>query len=213
MRQPNAFVDAARNAAAKRSSAEFLLFVDADDVPAPHAIERLLAGIQRSGVDCLLSGGYLFDSDEGKVAYMPLGPDLTAGLVDPMVFGLPMILIRRTAFEAIGGYREWRGAGHEDWELQARLLTAGCTCDVLPEHLLFFRRSPDGLTNTGDTFLAKSRLISAYATPLREAGMTGLAAAIFHLNEQCTALQQKLKNNLPLDLRLALHRSQMRERP
>jgi glycosyltransferase involved in cell wall biosynthesis len=220
LRQANAFVDAARNRAAAESSAEYLLFVDADDVPALNAIERLIDAAVASGVDCLLSGGYLFDSDEmphaagglasaqGAIAYMPLGPDVVGGLADPMVFGLPMILIRRTVFEQIGGYRERRGAGHEDWELQIRLLLAGYQTDVLPEHLLFFRRVASGLTKTGAAFPAKLRMIEAFNDPLRKIGMSGLSAAMVGLNERCQELQETLRKNVPLELRLQLHRSQ-----
>jgi glycosyltransferase involved in cell wall biosynthesis/GT2 family glycosyltransferase len=202
VRQENAFVDAARNRAAAMSAAEYLLFIDADDVPAEGAIERLVDAAVSSGVDCLLSGGYLFDSGVG---YMPLGPDLLGGMVDPMVLGLPMILIRGSVFQKVGGYREVRGAGHEDWEMQVRLLRGGFETDVLPEHLLYFRRAEDGLSRTGEVYPAKRRLIEAYEEPLRAVGMCGLAGAVFSLNERCFTLQEQLRENVPLELRMRLH--------
>ncbi len=212
VRQANAFVDAARDCAAQMSRADYLLFLDADDVPTPNAVERLLDAAGRSGVDCLLSGGWLLDAegapDRSGVAYMPLGPDMLGGLVDPMVLGLPMILVRRAAFEKVGGYRECRGAGHEDWEFQIRLLQAGCESDVLPEYLLHFRRSADGLTNTGEVFPAQQRLTGAYDAALREVGMAGLAAVLFHLDRHCEELQEKLRRNVPLSLRMRLHEQQ-----
>ena len=218
VRQANAFVDAARNNAARLSNADYLLFLDADDIPVTDAIERLLDAAELSGLDCLLTGGWLFDSDDlpynrstgaltvrDLVAYLPLGPDLVGGLVDPMVFGLPMILIKRAVFDIIGGYRECRGAGHEDWELQIRLLLAGFHADVLPEYLVYFRRTGDGLSRTGDVFASKLRLIEAFNAPLREAGMCGLGAALFHLDNRCRELQDQLIRNVPLSLRLQFH--------
>jgi hypothetical protein len=129
-----------------------------------------------------------------------------------MVFGLSMILIRRAVFHKVGGYRECRGAGHEDWELQIRLLLAGCLVDVLPEHLLFFRSPADGLARSGEVFAAKLRLIEACEVPLRQAGMHGLAAAFFHLNERCRELQETLIQNVPLSLRRQLQESRAIER-
>ena len=138
LRQENAFVDAARNVAAARTDSDYLFFLDADDLIPPHAIERMLAAAAISGVDCLVSGSMLFAGDEPfrtTAKYMPLGANLVAGLIEPIIYGGPMILIRRTAFEAIGGYRAVRGAAHEDWELQARLAMEGFDTDVLPEYL------------------------------------------------------------------------------
>ena len=40
-RQANAFVDAARNSAARRGTGELILFVDADDLPACNSVARL----------------------------------------------------------------------------------------------------------------------------------------------------------------------------
>ena len=186
-RQPNGFVDAARNSAARRSRADYLLFIDADDIPAPHTVERLLSAARYSQDDCLLSGGYLFEGAEPSVTkarYLPLGPNLVSGLVDPIVFGPPMILIRREVFEALGGYREIRGAAHEDWELQVRLLLNGYRTDVVPECLLYFRRLEGGLAHTSADFPAKQRLTGAYEQHLAKVGLQGLAGLAHLLNRR-----------------------------
>jgi glycosyltransferase involved in cell wall biosynthesis len=119
----NSFVGAARNRATASSTADYLLFVDADDIVAPNTLENMLPAITFSGDDCLVAGGLLFDSDDppcdfetGKLSapilatYMPLGPAPVCALVDPMVLGTSMIMVRQTAFQAIDGYRTVRGA-------------------------------------------------------------------------------------------------------
>lgn len=217
-RQENLFVDAARNSTAKRSSADYLLFIDADDCPAPNAVERLMEAADISGCDCLLSYSALVSDDAGpppgllsgsapqvRVRYVPLGPDLVTGLVDPTVFGTSMILIRRAAFEAIGGYREIRGVAHEDWELQVRLLLAGYQTDVVPEFLCFIRQLSDGLTRTSDDFAAKQRLLEMYEMHLTGAGLHGLATAVHALQRRCEELEGVVRQNVPLDVRLRLH--------
>jgi glycosyltransferase involved in cell wall biosynthesis len=185
-RQENAFVDAARNSAARRSRAEYLLFVDADDVPAKETVEHLLEAAVSTGDDCILSGGWVLEGDEiptqeTAIRYLPLGPNLITGLVDPGVLGLSMILIRRSVFEALGGYRERRGAAHEDWELQVRLLMAGYKSDVLPECLLYFRQPDGGLAKTSADYPAKQRLIDVYEEQLAQVGLKGMGRAMHAL--------------------------------
>lgn len=192
-RQDNQFVDAARNSAARRSNAEFLLFVDADDILAAHATERLVKAAQNSGDDCLtpgvlcfLSDLFPYDMDTGAIVVpvtgtaMPLGPALASGLVDGSAFGGHVILVRRSVFESIGGYREMRGAAHEDWELHARLAFAGYRTDVLPEYLHFYRQVPKSLSRTADPALAKRRMIEQYDRQLDVVGLRGAASALFY---------------------------------
>lgn len=216
-RQPNAWVDAARNSAARRSSADYLLFLDADDLPAPNAIERLMEAATLSGCDCLSTYACVFEGDEFpfdpssgqgtipvRARYLPLGPDLVTGLVDPIVFGPPMILIRRKTFEEVGGYREIRGAAHEDWELQLRLLLGHYQTDVVPEYLLFYRKLTDGLASTSDDFSAKRRLLETYEAHLAKSGLAGAATAMFALQRRCQELESVVRQNVPIDLRLRL---------
>jgi len=204
--QENAFVDAARNHAASLSSAEYLLFVDADDMLAPNTIEAMLQAISFSGDDCLVAGGLLFEGEDSpcepmsgrlqapvQARYMPLGPDLLNALLDPIVLGASMILVRRSAFEAIDGYRTVRGAAHEDWELQIRLVQAGFRVDVLPEYLLYFRKSSAGLSLTSDAYEAKRRLLDTYEDALSTAGLRGLATSVVALQRRCEKLEAAVK--------------------
>jgi glycosyltransferase involved in cell wall biosynthesis len=204
-RQANVWVDAARNAAAKRSQAEYLLFIDADDVPAPSTVERLLSAALISGDDCLLSGGLLIEDGSVQARYMPLGPNLTSGLIDPGVFGMSMILIRRAVFESLGGYRTIRGAAHEDWELLVRLELRGYRADVVPEFLLHFRRLPDGLARNSDDFAAKRRLIETYQEAFAQLGMHGMANTIHALYRRCQELEKAAREQVPPEVRTRLH--------
>jgi glycosyltransferase involved in cell wall biosynthesis len=214
VRQQNQWVDAARNSAARLGKSEYILFIDADDIPALNTVERYLQAIRTSGDDLLTCGSYLFvgeklpyDIETGDITappfahYMPLGANLVAGLVEPMVFGSPMIIVRRTAFEAIGGYREWRGAQHEDWELHARLALAGFKTDVVPEYLQFYRQVESGLARTSDQYRAKQRIIEAYEEQLSQIGMRGAAWAFFGMYNQIRALEQR-KVDIITDMRI-----------
>jgi glycosyltransferase involved in cell wall biosynthesis/GT2 family glycosyltransferase len=201
--QPNAFVDAARNRAASLSKADYLLFIDADDLPAPHAVERLLEAVTRSGDDCLVAAGLLMDGLPDRdirntrplARYMPLGPDLVCALADPLVLGPSMIMIRRGVFEHVGGYRALRGAAHEDWELQIRLLMAGFRVDVLPEFLLYFRKTETGLSRTSSDYDAKQRLIQTYENELAKIGLRGVASTVAALLKGREVLEKALRES------------------
>ena len=209
-RQENAFVDAARNRAEEWAGAcDYLFFIDADERIPPHAIERMVEAAVLSGVDCLVSASTLFRGDEPPyetvAKYMPIGANLTAGLIEPIIFGGPVILVKRDVFEAVGGYREQRGAAHEDWELQARLAMCGYDTDVLPEYLHHYRQLADGLAKTSDGFLAKRRIIDCYEEQFSKIGMHGMAGAMYALYRRCQELEGAVKESVPLDLRMRLH--------
>jgi GT2 family glycosyltransferase/glycosyltransferase involved in cell wall biosynthesis len=206
VRQPNAFVDAARNAAAARGSADLILFVDADDVPSHNAVARLREAITLSGDDALIPSSYLFASDKppfdpatGHItapAYatcIPLGMDLVGGLLDPSSFGGSMFLVRRSAFEAIGGFRELRGAGHEDWETYVRLALAGFKVDVLPEFHQFYRQVEGSLARTLPSNASRRRLLAPYEDRLSAAGLQGGALALAGLYEGRKQLETQIK--------------------
>ena len=126
-----------------------------------------------------------------------------------------MILIKRSVFQAIGGYREARGAAHEDWELQARLAIHGYDTDVLPEYLHQYRQLADGLAKTSDGFLARRRIIDCYEEQLSRIAMNGMAGAMYALYRRCQELEGAVKDTVPIELRMRLHQrlSKMLGRP
>jgi glycosyltransferase involved in cell wall biosynthesis/GT2 family glycosyltransferase len=214
-RQENAFVDAARNSAAARGRGELILFVDSDDVPARNAVARMRDAMTLSGTDALICASYLFASDKppfdlttGEIALpayatcIPLGMDLVGGLVDPSAFGGSMFMVRRSVFEAMGGFRELRGAGHEDWEMYVRLALAGYKIDVLPELLQFYRQVEGSLARTLPSEASRRRLLDAYEDRMKVAGLAGGALALAGLARHATEMETTItalqaKGNAP----------------
>jgi glycosyltransferase involved in cell wall biosynthesis len=224
-RQQNLFVDAARNAAAARSSADYLLMVDADDVLFPNAVERMVDVAIVTGDDCLGASTLSFSGDEfpfdletGEIRVpvihreIPLGSSLVAGMIDPAVFGGPMILIKRDVFEAVGGYRELRGAAHEDWELHVRLALGGYKTDVIPEYLRFYRQLDDSLSRRSDRFIAKRRLIEAFDRSFGEVGLYGTANAIWALYSETQELKVLAKDAMIERRKLEQQLEEMKQR-
>jgi glycosyltransferase involved in cell wall biosynthesis len=205
-RQENAFVDAARNSAVRRGNGDLILFVDADDVPARNAVARMREAITMSGDDALICSSYLFatekapfDPETGETtvpAYatsVPLGIDLVGGLLNPSAFGGSMFMVRRSVFEAIGGFRELRGAGHEDWEMYVRLALAGYKIDILPEFLHFYRQVEGGLARVLPQESSRRRLLDAYEGRLAAAGLQGGALALAGLYQSAKEMEHRIK--------------------
>jgi hypothetical protein len=118
--------------------------------------------------------------------------DLVGGLLNPAAFGGSMFMIKRSVFEAIGGFRELRGAGHEDWELYVRLALAGYKVDVLPELLQFYRQVEGSLARTMPPETARRRLLDAYESRLSEVGLQGAALALSGLYQSGKAMEAQI---------------------
>jgi len=206
-RQENAFVDAARNSAARRGTGDLILFIDSDDVPARNAIARMREAMTLSGDDALICASYLFTSEKqpfdpatGEVLVpadetnIPLGMDLVGGLVNPCVFGASMFVIRRSVFEKVGGFRELRGAHDGHWEFYVRLALEGYKIDVLPELLLFYRQaegSPSRTLPSQGSY--RTRFLDTYEDRLRTAGLKGAALALAGLYRNSLEMEKEIK--------------------
>jgi GT2 family glycosyltransferase len=207
----NRGVSAARNVAATKGYAKHLLFLDADNVPAAHMIERLLSAIENSGDDCMTCYFRVFQADyppcewtaDGadkgrmrqtvptKFEFLPLGACLTLGLFDNF-FGDASFIVRRTVFESLGGFSEERKlqyATHEDYDFLLRLVLAGHKLDVLPEVLFFYRLTDGGLSKTTDKYRNRLRVHRTYARVLRDAGLPGLVPYLYGLYERGKPLE------------------------
>ena len=198
-------------------SGDLILFIDAGDVPALHALERMRDAITISGDDCLICGSYVFsgakppfDPDTGEVTVpphavnIPLGMDLAGGILNPSVFGGSMFMVRRSVFEKVGGFREFRGAGPEHWEFYLRLVFGGYRIDVLPEVLHYSRQVEDKPVPDIASDSYCKHLVATYEEALATVGLEGAALALsgfYQKNREMKArieyLNAKLKRRDP----------------
>ena len=147
IRQDNRYVAAARNAAARAARGKYLYLLDDDNVAKPHAVATLVDIAERTGTDILSCFGDLFSGSLAPGADMApearftlLGDNIAFGAI-ANGFGDTHSLVRREAFERLGGYREEYGVGKEDMEFFARAVLRGCSLQHVPEALYWYRRS------------------------------------------------------------------------
>jgi glycosyltransferase involved in cell wall biosynthesis/GT2 family glycosyltransferase len=147
--QPNAGPGAARNRAASLAQHDLLLFFDADNVAYPDLVERLCIAMARSGADSI-SVSYVAVppmlrrpiSEDGVMRYIGAGGPASLALLDNVV-GDACALIRRTAFEAMGGFAEHKNCW-EDWEFFLRAVGGGLRHYVYPDPLFYYTMDPQG---------------------------------------------------------------------
>jgi glycosyltransferase involved in cell wall biosynthesis len=130
--QPGA--SSSRNAGAAASRAEFLAFLDDDDVWLPEHLARAMAELDRTGADAAISGLRRIKHD-GSVQPIVIPPRaaLERRLFDKN-FGMTgsNLVIRRAAFERIGGFDSSLPV-FNDWDLLIRMVSGGIAYCVVPE--------------------------------------------------------------------------------
>jgi glycosyltransferase involved in cell wall biosynthesis/peptidoglycan/xylan/chitin deacetylase (PgdA/CDA1 family)/SAM-dependent methyltransferase len=149
LRQPHAGASRARNAGIAAASAEWLLFLDADDWLAPTHLERLLATLAAEP-----------SADVGVCGYQRALPDdrLSEAILPEGLAGQPFaifarrnaaaihcFLVRRRLVVALGGF-DPSLVTCEDWDLWQRVARSGARFAVLCEALAFYRTAGGSLS-------------------------------------------------------------------
>lgn len=144
--QNNSYLGAARNTAARHAKGEFIIFMDDDNLAHPRMLDGFIGAQRATNADIVTSRFAFFnETDDIEPAFtiperlgVPLTPDLAVGVFSNC-FGDANMLVRRTAFEKIGGFTEDYGVGHEDWEFFAKARMLGVQ-HCLSNRVLFYYR-------------------------------------------------------------------------
>lgn len=200
----NVGVCAARNLLAAQGTSDYILFMDADNIARPNMVERFHTAICTSGDDCLTSYMYVFpDGDEVRMrgeevlltrpfyVYIPIGNYPAAGMLEN-TFGDLNCIIRRTAFESVGGFTldYSRYVNQEDRELLTILALNGYRLDVIPEFLFFYRHREASRLRTTSHFQNEQRVLRNYEAALTPLGLEDIAPLLLGLKYRARQADQ-----------------------
>ncbi len=145
LRTDNRGLPAARNHAARHASGEVFCALDADDRLAPSWFEKGLRLLDEQPAVAFVSHWLETFGDE-HWTWTPARCDLPALLARNTVNGAA--LVRRGAFDAVGGYDESMREGCEDWDFWLRIVESGRAGTIIPEVLFYYRRRAASMSRT-----------------------------------------------------------------
>jgi GT2 family glycosyltransferase len=142
--------------------------MDDDNIARPHEIGTFVRAALNSGADILTT---FIDFFKGELPPDPGQPPLCRWLfagVESLAgiarncFGDANALVRRVVFERLGGFTEDRGTTHEDWEFFARAVLHGCTLEVVPDALVWYRYAGNSMIRSTPTPRNYARSLRPY---------------------------------------------------
>lgn len=142
IRQENLGLAAARNAGFRQANADLVLPLDCDDALAPNFLADTvdLLGMAPSDV------AFVFTDMQATGSLGGILPRHFSRFDQLFLNRLPYcLLLRKSAWEAVGGYDAEMRDGYEDWEFNIRLVLAGFRGIGISQPLFFYYVSPDGM--------------------------------------------------------------------
>jgi glycosyltransferase involved in cell wall biosynthesis len=137
----------ALNALAKLAKSEFLARMDDDDISEPDRLEKQLAVLNSSDTAVLGTGCTEID-DDGTPQLKRSMPAHHAEIQNALVWRNPIIhpsvMMRKTAFEQLGGY-DTNMPLNQDYDLWMRANKQGMKLENLPSPLIKWRRSKNAM--------------------------------------------------------------------
>jgi glycosyltransferase involved in cell wall biosynthesis len=157
VRQENRGLPAARNAAARVATGDYFAFLDADDKWLPHKTRLQLAAL-----DAAPRAGFVYGQANGVgdgnwrrlLGKAPEGVAQTGNVLIPLLATgnlIPVLtgMVRREAFEAIGGFDETLRKGGEDFDFWLRLAER-YEAAYVAEPVAVYRLHEGGFYNTNN---------------------------------------------------------------
>lgn len=163
-------VSHARNLGLKAVTADFVSFLDSDDISVPGRLVRQLAKLKATpAVDAVMGHRLYFEGDINNVLSRKLDICLASAV------------FRRSAFDAIGGFDEDMTFA-EDLDFYLRLMESGRAILVEADNAIYYRRHDTNMTQDEDALHLGLRR-AAHKAIKRRRNQGGKNAELFFFKE------------------------------
>ena len=143
MEQANAGLAAARNAGIAASKGTYWLPLDADDRIAPTFVEKCVRTLESHPAVGFAYADIQHFGDLDTVFRLPAFD--AEAMVHQSNIGCVCSLVRRSVWEAVGGYDPCMRQGYEDWDFWVGCIEKGWTGVRIAEPLFFYRKRGDSM--------------------------------------------------------------------
>lgn len=156
LHKKNGRMSSARNHGVKHANGTLIAALDADDYFHPTFFERALTLLHEQEEVAVVTSYIQLFGEINKTA-KPRGGDENNFLFSNQCPACAMV--RKSCWDAVGGYDEAMKWGYEDWEFYIRITQQGWKIHVFPEKLLFYRQTKKSV-HKNDTLTHRAELVS-----------------------------------------------------
>jgi glycosyltransferase involved in cell wall biosynthesis len=170
LRKENSGVCSTRNYAVRNAPTDWVLFVDADNIPRHDMVESFCrsADSEQKISTCYFKA---FENEADIInnkflySYTPTGGCTEAGLYTNY-YGDANFLVNKNTFFKIGGFTETKYEAFADWEFLARASLNGYDVDVIPDYLFYYRHLPTSMMRNSEPYHDHKLILDAYTANL-----------------------------------------------
>ncbi|MEO7421026.1 MAG: glycosyltransferase [Ornithinibacter sp.] len=163
------------------ASGDFIARQDSDDVSLPNRLERELAAMEARHLDLVGTAMLEFEEDPVNIVGIRRAPTTHTAIVRRLrvnnPFNHPTVMFRRDVALNAGGYVDV--PFHEDYDLWARMISAGANTANLPDALVLFSAGGGMLARRGGWKMLQHEV--HMQRRLREAGVIGWVLTVRNL--------------------------------
>lgn len=157
VRTQNRGLAAARNTGVEHSKADWLVFLDADDVLPPTLLETYAHLLHTTDADVVMTSWRRIAIDTGATLDQHEAPRLGSDAFHALLLGNPIachaFTIHRHAFDAVGGF-DRRLRSHEDWWLHLAVAAKGTRYARMDAPTVDYQVRNDSLSTNRPAMLA-----------------------------------------------------------